>query len=92
MKNFIFDVLKMYIEFLLYNYQEVKWGWIILCVIFAMIMTGFLIYSIEIENEETMNFSGYSVFVLLAIIAIFGILYPSQETLQYVLTSLITIK
>ena len=86
MKQFIFDILKMYIEFLLYNYQEVKGGWFILAIVFMIIMIGFGIHS---ENENTSNFAAVCVCILFLLI-IFAEFFSSQEAFQYVLTMLKT--
>ncbi len=86
MKQFIFDILKMYIEFLLYNYKEVKGGWFIMAIIFMVIMIGFGIHS---ENKNTSNFAAVCVCILFLLI-IFAEFFPSQEAFQYVLTMLKT--
>lgn len=92
MKNFIFDVLKMYIEFLLYNYEVVDSIWQIIASLFGLICCGFYMYNrVVAENEESsQNNRLIALSAFFIVYILYKLIFPSQETLQSVLTMLKT--
>ena len=92
MKQFIFDVLKMYIEFLLYNYEVVDSVWQIIASLFGLICFGFYIYNrvIEENEESSQNNRLFALSAFFIVYILYKLILPSQETLQHVLTMLKT--
>jgi len=92
MKQFIFDVLKMYIEFLLYNYEIVDSVWQIIASLFGLICCGFYMYNRVIaENEESsQNNRLFALSAFFIVYILYKLILPSQETLHHILTMLKT--
>ena len=80
MEQFIFDVLKMYIEFILYNYDLVYITYHILIVLFwaSICVTA---CNLKINASNDIRFIAW-IFVVVLILIFSAYLLPSPETLQ----------
>lgn len=80
MEQFIFDILKMYIEFILYNWDSMRTIYIILLIVFSSL--SIYIYN-KLDDSDKLNDSdGKFILIILFIFIILLFLFPSPETLQ----------
>ena len=80
MEQFIFDVLKMYIEFILYNWDSIRITYLI---ILGLFVTLSMVIFNKLDDSNRLNDNdGKFIFIMFSIFIILPFLLPSPETLQ----------